>query len=199
VKAKESVLGRDHPDVYGSLWNLGSALQLAGRYGEALAVDSSTEALFAKSLGPDHVKVGHLSNNRGEVLNLLGRHGDAAQAFQKSLEIFRLAGADRDLLSYALTGLARANLGEGRPREAIPLLEEALHDRVEAHADSEHLGETRFALARALWSRLDQRDHARTLARQALADYAEVKVPTAPVPDVAAWLRAPAAAHVEGP
>jgi hypothetical protein len=55
------------------------------------------------------------------------------------------------------------------------------------------MGEVRFALARALWQRPAERGRARALAAQALADYAQVKQPDIPAPDVAAWLRAPSA------
>jgi eukaryotic-like serine/threonine-protein kinase len=109
--------------------------------------------------------------------------------FEQALSIWRKSGADPMFVSYGLTGLGIALVGEGRAAEAVPSLEDALQIRVDKQFDVEHLGETRFALARALWVHPAQRERARELARQALADYGQVKQPTAPVPDVAAWLR----------
>ena len=191
--AKEKVLGKDNFELFTLDGDLGGILAISGRYEEALTVDVSAVAGLTRLLGPEHPQVGMFTNTEAEVLNLLGRHAEARAAFEQTLSIWHASGADPFYVSYGLTGVGTALLGEGRPTEAVAPLEEALRIRVDEKIDPEHLGETRFALARALWAAPAARDRARTLARQALADYAQVKEPTAPVPDVAAWLRAPSA------
>jgi tetratricopeptide (TPR) repeat protein len=135
-----------------------------------------------------------VSSNRGESLDYLGRYAEARADFSRAADIWRRAKADEMFLSFAFTGLGTALLGEGKTGDAVAPLEEALRIRVAKRLDPERLGETRFALARALWSRPGERERSRDLARQALMDYAQVKTPTAPIPDVAAWLRSPSTA-----
>jgi tetratricopeptide (TPR) repeat protein len=143
--------------------------------------------------GGEHVSVAMVSNNLGEALNSLQRHTEARAAFTKALEIWRRAGSDAFYLGYGLTGQGIAILGEGKAAEAITPLEEALKIRVDKKADAEHMGETRFALARALWSQAAARDRARALATDARENYAQVKTGAARVAAVDAWLKAPAA------
>jgi tetratricopeptide (TPR) repeat protein len=188
---KQRDLGRDNYDAVGGLLNLAVGLQAAGRYEEAVATDATARDAFVRVVGAEHPVVAMASSNRGESLDYLGRYSEARADFARAADIWRRSKADPGFVSYALTGLGTALLGEGKAGEAIAPLEEALRARVEKRFDAERLGETRFALARALWSKPAERDRARDLARQALADYAQVKTPTAPMPDVAAWLRAP--------
>jgi serine/threonine protein kinase/tetratricopeptide (TPR) repeat protein len=165
-----TALGRDHPDALISLMNTGSASLSAGRYAEALESSSLASRKFGAILGAEHPKIALSMNNEGEALNALGRHGEALDAFRRTMEIWRKAGADRMFMAYGLTGQGIALVGLGRNAEAIPPLEEALRTRIETHSDGEHLGETRFALARALWSRPADRPRARTLALSARSD-----------------------------
>jgi tetratricopeptide (TPR) repeat protein len=129
--------------------------------------------------------------NVGEIFNLLRRHEEAQASYGRALEVFRKTAAVASFRAYALTGVAVARLGLGHPDEAEPLLEEALRIRTADRAGPSLMGEVRFALARALWARPAARPRALTLARAALADYAQVKVALPPPPDIAAWLRAP--------
>jgi tetratricopeptide (TPR) repeat protein len=188
---KARAVGHDSYDTIQGLINIGLGLQAAGHYEDALAVDMEGKEAMTRLLGADHPMIAMASSNAGETLNDLGRYAEARVEFARAAAIWRRASADVGFQSYALTGLGLALLGEGKPAAAIEPLEEALRARVEKRFDVERLGETRFALARALWSKPAARDRALALAQQALADYAQVKTPTAPVPDVAAWLRAP--------
>ncbi|HEV3032023.1 MAG TPA: tetratricopeptide repeat-containing protein kinase family protein, partial [Polyangia bacterium] len=188
---KERVVGRDNYDTILGLMNVGVGFEYAGKYEESCATSAASREAMSRLLGPDHPSVALASNNEGESLNFLHRYAEANVAFQRAYDIWRRSEADAIFLSYALTGLGISYLGEGRADEAVAPLEEALRVRVAKQFDPERVGETRFALARALWSRPADRERARALARLALADYAQVKTPTLPPPDVAAWLRAP--------
>jgi len=196
--AKTKLLGADHPDVGMSGIGLGNMLQEAGRYEEALAIDASTAEMLRRSLGADHPWVARDLNNEGEVLNILHRYAEARSAFERCVDIWTKTGAPASLLAYGQTGLGVALVGEGRGGEAVAPLGRALASREEAHEPAEVLGETRFALARALWTQPRARARALALARQARADYAQAKVaPT--VATIDAWLATPGAKPSAGP
>ncbi|HVX97552.1 MAG TPA: serine/threonine-protein kinase [Polyangia bacterium] len=187
-------LGPDSYETFVASLNLAVGLQSAGRYVDAVVMNGETRDGLVNLLGPEHPVVAMVSSNRGESLDYLGRYAEARADFSRAADIWRRAKADEMFLSFAFTGLGTALLGEGKTGDAVAPLEEALRIRVAKRLDPERLGETRFALARALWSRPGERERSRDLARQALMDYAQVKTPTAPIPDVAAWLRSPSTA-----
>jgi eukaryotic-like serine/threonine-protein kinase len=193
LEIEQRVLPKGHYDILVVTNNMGNALQLAGRSDEALVKLARAREDSERVLGPGHPLVAMVSNNEGEVLNLLGRYAEGRVAYQRSLDVWRRSNVDEFLLAFALTGLGRAYIGEGRPAEGIGPLEEALRIRTAKAVESESLGFTRFSLAAALWSQPAHRDRARALARQARSELAQVTKPTMPLPDVDAWLRAPSA------
>jgi serine/threonine protein kinase/tetratricopeptide (TPR) repeat protein len=168
----QKVLGPDHPFSITGLSNIGDALAGVGRYEEALVADRIARAVGERVLGPDHPMVAPPCNNECEALNHLGRFPEAHAACGRALEIWRAAGTDLTIQSYGLTGLGLALLGEGHAADAVEPLEEAVKARAEGHLALDRVGESRFALARALWSRPADRPRARELARQARADAA---------------------------
>jgi len=190
---KEKILGPDHLDVALMFNNLGNALVVAARGAEAVDAFSESLARIERAVGGDHPSIAFASNNLGEALNSLHRHVEARAAFTRAVDLWRRAGTDPQFVAYALTGQGIAILGEGKPADAAAPLEEALRTRVDKKADHEHLGETRFALARALWARPATHERARALAREARADYGEVKTAASTVAAIDAWLAAPAA------
>src|SRR5206468_12006519 len=115
----------------------------------------------------------------------LGRYVEAERAYERSVKVFRQSATDPGVLAWALTGLGRARLGDKRPAAAVAPLEEALAARVDKHASHAMLGETRFALARALWPRQSERPRARALAASARVDLADDKKGRA---EIEAWL-----------
>ena len=174
-------LGPDHPLSIVGLSNIGDALAGAGRFEEALAADRVARAAGERVLGPDQPEVANTINNECEVLNRLGRFAEARVTCERAIAVWRAAGTDAAIQSYGLTGLGLALLGEGRPVEAIAPLEQAVVARSNGHLAPELLSESRFALARALWSRAAERPRALTLARQARADVASDQKAVAPI------------------
>jgi hypothetical protein len=160
-----------------------------------------TEArdLAVHALGAVHPYVGMLENNRGEVLNLMHRHGEARTTLARTIEIWKASGVDPMMLAYAQTGLGLAFLGDHRPLDAVEPLAAALQTRVAGQAAPDLLGETRFALARALWAQRGDRPRAEGLARQARADYLALEKTTGTAPaalaQVDAWLASPTASR----
>jgi tetratricopeptide (TPR) repeat protein/predicted Ser/Thr protein kinase len=160
-------LGADHPMAITGIANIGDAFAVSGHYEEAIAADRQARAAAERTLGPDHPLVGNISSNECEALNRLGRYGEALVACQHALAIWRATGTDAAIQSYGLTGVGLALLGEGRAAEAVAPLQEAVTARESGHIAPALVGESRFALARALWSRPAERPRALALARQA--------------------------------
>ncbi len=150
-------------------------MQTAGRLVPALERVTEARDRASRAMSAVHPTVAIFENNRGEILNALHRYSEARAAFAHALDVWTQARVEPEMLSYARTGLGLALLGEHRPADAIEPLQEALDTRVTGKAAPDLIGETRFALARALWSKPGQRARAEELAREARADYARVE------------------------
>jgi tetratricopeptide (TPR) repeat protein len=180
-------LGPDHPRALAGLMDIGDALSNAGRYDEAVAADETALAAVQRVLGPTHPLAAMISSNECEALNGARRFERALPLCQRALENLRVVGANAVALSYPLTQIGIARLGLGAPAEAIAPLEEAVAARQAARSAASMLGESRFALARALWSRAVARPRALALARQARTDYGG---DSKRVAEIDAWLAA---------
>ena len=194
LAAKLKVLGPDHPDIPVSLMHVGNALALVGRHEDALATFDDARSRIIRLTGSESGSFAAIESNRSEVLSSLGRYHEAREGFQRALDVWRAVGASNPILdAYPQTGLGIAALGEGRPLEAVAPLEIALEARTKLHAGPQHLSETRFALARALWARPSDRRRARALALDARAALAAATTPAgaAALAKIDAWLKAP--------
>jgi eukaryotic-like serine/threonine-protein kinase len=181
-------LGPDHPFTLAGLMNIGDGLSGAGHYEEARVADLTALAAAERVYGPVHTVVAADANNLCEALNRLGRYDEARAACGRALAVWKEVGAAPVVRAYGLTGLGTALVGEGRAVEAIAPLEEAVAARAASTVGPTFLGESRFALARALWSRPATRPRALALARQARADDAgDAKAVAA----IDAWLAKP--------
>jgi tetratricopeptide (TPR) repeat protein len=192
IAVTRRLLGPDDPWTIQWEANKADWEESAGHLEQALKSDSAAIAHLERVLGRDHPKVAMTSNNEGEVLNLLGRYLEAEAAYRRAARIWRESGAAPVFMGWALTGLGRALLGQNRPGAAVGPLEEALKIRNEKSAPGPQRGETRFALARALWPDDAQRPRAMALALAARDDYAG---DPGAVAEIAGWLaqrRAPA-------
>jgi hypothetical protein len=189
--AKVRLLGDHNADVLQSSLSIGNALHLAGRDEESWKVSAALADESARVLGPGHPAVAMILDNEGEALLALGRFGEAHAAFERALDIMRRAGSDPSAIAMILTDLGLSLIGGGRAEQAIEPLEAALRTRREKHEPPDHLAETGFALARALWSRPDERRRARSLAEAARAEYEQANNAATEIAKIDAWLRAP--------
>jgi serine/threonine protein kinase/tetratricopeptide (TPR) repeat protein len=185
IEITRRLLGPDDPLTIQWEVNKGDWQQSAGFFDEALKTEIEAREHFERVLGRDHPRVGQVWNNQGEVLNLLGRYSEADAAYRRAAQLFRESGADPTLLAWALTGLGRALLGEKEPAAAVDPLEEALDLRIKSDAAPAQLGDTRFALGRALWSRPSERRRALELVVSARSDYGKDEKTVA---EIDAWL-----------
>ncbi len=194
---QEKLLGEDHPYAIGCLNSEGLALEAAGQLPEALLTLTLARDRLMHALGAFHPDVAMIENNRGEVLNSLRRFPEAQAAFERAIGLWTDTKADPMSLPYAQTGLGLALLGERRPLEAIAPLQAALATRLAGKAAPELVGETRFALARALWARPADHARAEELARKARGDYTMGEKhgdsPPGAVAQIDSWLATPQA------
>ena len=76
---REKALGRDHPDVAGSLNNLAVLYYHQGAYQKAAEAFERIITIFEKALGPDHPNLAVAMGNYAVILGKLDRSDDAAQ------------------------------------------------------------------------------------------------------------------------
>jgi serine/threonine protein kinase/tetratricopeptide (TPR) repeat protein len=189
VRYKRTVLGADHPDVGVSEGNLGISLAEMGRFEEAADHIESSIRILERGLGNAHPDLAFQLSNRGEVLNSLGRYRDAREAFSRAIEIWEneLGPKSQDL-GDPLTGIGISYLEERDPQKAVAYLRRAQEIRDEGQSRPSKRGETKFALARALWESRRDRRQARSLATAARSAYETAKN-SSKVAEVEDWLR----------
>ncbi|MEM9458727.1 MAG: tetratricopeptide repeat protein [Myxococcota bacterium] len=174
---REEALGPEHPEVARLLSNLGFGADLQGKHEEAQDFHERALAIMERAFGRDHPDVASSLNNLGRVVKSQGKYEEAQALYERALGVMKRAlGPEHPYIAYPLTGLGAALLGLGRPVDALPVLERALAIRNSDAVDPAELAETRFALARALWTvpaaQGRDRPRARTLAQQARTAYA---------------------------
>jgi serine/threonine-protein kinase len=193
VALKVRALGPDHPDVARSMDSLGQALEEMGQHEAALAQSQRALTIAENASGKMSPALVYIVSNRGEILNSLGRGEDAVRTFERALALVRASmSEDAPFAAFPLTGLGKAYLLLGRNDEAVSTLERALRIREKGDRICQRLGETRFALARALVARgrADDRARARALGVAAHDAYTGCKWYEADGATVDRWLAA---------
>jgi tetratricopeptide (TPR) repeat protein/tRNA A-37 threonylcarbamoyl transferase component Bud32 len=187
---KERILGADDPDVATSLGNIALTLSALGRTTEALAMNDRCLRIFRGAMGREHPRVANELHNRGEILAAAGRYEQALGAYEEAQRIWRREfGPENALAAYALTGRGKSLLALDRAREAIPLLQEALALRERFDKDDARIGETEFAIARALTANHAPPQQAVGFARRALEHYRAAANRSQTADTIEVWLR----------
>ncbi len=197
---KEQSLGSDHPDVALSLDNLSNVLTELGRPEEALKMSEKAMEILAKHGDPDLLSFVP-GINQGDALRALGRYAEAEKAYSQALSTGQTAYSPANpILAYALQGLGEVKLAQHRANAAVPLLEQAFRIRKANERNALPLGDTKFALARALRESGRDRRRALTLASEARQHFATLATHERER-TVVAWLtetRRPSERHPSG-
>jgi serine/threonine protein kinase/tetratricopeptide (TPR) repeat protein len=189
VATKIRVVGEVHFDVAVSLTNEAYVLHELGRTDEAIEKNRRALEIFHKTLGSDHPRVANPLLDGSEFMNARGRHVEAQAMAEQALAIMeRELDSDQPEFAVALTSIGLSWLGRGKPHLAIPVLEKALLIREVRDPDPDRLGETRFALARALWESNHSSVRAAQLAEKALGDFQKSSRTTNQKMDVMRWI-----------
>ncbi len=173
VALKESVLGKDHPDVAISLYLLGMVLTENRKPAEGLASADRSLDILQKNDDPNPDFIASVQDTRGTALVALGRTSEAEACFLATSRIYRQDSRSTDRMqAFPLQGFGMVRLARGEPRAALPFLEDALRIREAGESIPYNVAETRFSLARALWESGGDRRRALKLATQAQQTYA---------------------------
>jgi len=179
----------DDPDVIRANGNVAMALNELGRVSEALEVNDRAVVATRRGLGSEHPLMGIQLTNRGEMLNALQRWEEARGAFTQAQAIWeKQLAPEHAFFAYPLTGIGLGYLGERKPAQAIAPLERALGIRRANGEAPKRMGETLFALARALWDAGQDRPRAHTLAFEARDSYQKVAALKQQSAEVSLWL-----------
>jgi eukaryotic-like serine/threonine-protein kinase len=160
-----------HPKVAMVELNLGKTLAALGREPEAVEQLERARAAFERYGGPEHVDVGKALDALGLLEYQRGRYAEARAQQLRALEIFERAYSaepSHARIARALWALGRTELQLGQVEEARARLERAHQLQTGADVRAVDRAQTELTLAQLQW-RVDERDAARTLARQALA------------------------------
>ncbi|WP_426755072.1 protein kinase domain-containing protein [Myxococcus sp. Y35] len=186
LRQTEAAVGPRHLDVARRHQGLSMALREQREFARALEHARASVALHRELLGGTHLKVAEALDEEGMSLLALGRNEEALKVYEEALAVKRAQlGPEHEDLQYSYDGVGQALLGLGRTREALVPLRKAV---AFTGAQEDSLGESGFALARALWKE-GQGEEARAEAAKARERFA-ASGRTSQADAVRAWLEA---------
>jgi tetratricopeptide (TPR) repeat protein/tRNA A-37 threonylcarbamoyl transferase component Bud32 len=164
----ERALGPAHPHLSYALINLIGVALLEKKHEEALGHGGRALRIVSAALGEDHTLAAAVRRYLGDVRSEMGQHARAAEQHRRAIAIYdRALGAAHPEKAAALVGLGVAELGLGRPREALAPLADA--KRLSAGRDVALHALATYHLARAVWTAERDATRARVLAAEARA------------------------------
>jgi serine/threonine-protein kinase len=184
----EKALRPDDPDLMRLEDEMGIVLTDMGRPAEALGHNERALEIGRRVFGADHPVIAPFLSNRAEVLNGLYRGREARESASRAISIWeKQLPKDHLFFGYPLTAIGQSYLREGKPASAVAPLERALEIR-RAKDVPLRVGETTFALARALWDSGQDHARARSLAIEARDAYATLPTLKKEQETVSRWL-----------
>ncbi len=188
----EQELGPTNYQLAQPLVQLGIAQSEAGSFADALASFQRALAIRDATLPPDHPDIAYtLLNLATEQLNL-ELYPEALASCERARALFEAKhepGEDPIELGYAWMGIGQAHIGLRDYTAARDALERSLAIHLRHSTALDTRGQTRFALAQALWA-MDEREAALEQARTATADYRASNEPSEEeVAEIDEWLR----------
>jgi len=168
LKIRTNAFGERSADAALSLGNLASAILAKGEFERAAQHAQLALEIREETVGADHPHTASSLTNLGLIAEKRRDWAEAVRLNKRAVRIFDAAlGPKHPYVAHPLTSLGRALLERGEGPSAVTHLQRALEIR-EASSTPEEVGETRFALARALWG-VDEQARAVTLAQLARA------------------------------
>ena len=125
VKAREKMLGPEHPDTLTSVSNLGSVLSRQGKYEEAEAMHRRALTAREKVLGPEHPNTLISVSKLGSVLARQGKYEEAKAIQRRALKASeKVLGPEHPNTLSSVSQLGSVLARQGKYEEA-----EAMHRR----------------------------------------------------------------------
>jgi tetratricopeptide (TPR) repeat protein len=177
-----------HAAVGAHLSWTGDVLEDKGDLAGALAYYRRALESRKKGLGPSHPETLHSMTLVGAELILLHRCSEARPILDAAFAGLE-KGTDPDhmYIGEVLDQLARCDVADGHPADAVPRLERAIAIEEKLTGELVDRGSYRWLLARALWS-LGRRDAAIAAARKAEPELASDPDGAEELTAVRAWL-----------
>jgi tetratricopeptide (TPR) repeat protein len=173
---RRELLGEDHPATAATMSSLGVVHLRREEIAQARALFEGALAVFERSGGGSHPTAGAARINLAETWERDGAFEKAHAEFQRAEAIFRATlGPDHPYLAFAIAGRGRIALAQGRPEEALSLLEDALAR--DGAGDPELRASTQLAIARTLTTLRRDPARARELATAAREGFAALTMP----------------------
>ena len=130
VSLSTGLLGPEHPDTLAARGNLAFSYRVAGRTGEAIAIEEQVAADRERLLGPEHPDTLAARGNLAFSYRVAGRTGEAiAIEEQVAADRERLLGPEHPDTLAARGNLAFSYRVAGRTGEAIAIEEQVAADR----------------------------------------------------------------------
>jgi tetratricopeptide (TPR) repeat protein len=146
----EATLGSQHPDLAQSLDNLATSLVQVGELEEARVLAQRALDIRLKSIGSEHPDVGDTRCTLADLALAEGKFDEGEEQASAALAVYEdRLGPKHPQVGIALTIRGQLRLGAGRPVEAIPDLERALHIRTNIQAPADDRAVVLDALARS--------------------------------------------------
>ena len=137
---RETLYGKEHPDIASSLHYIGDALVQLGRLTEAETYCRQALAMRQKLLGPTNLAVAQSLKGLGNVLIVQKRYAEAETNLNRSLALRKRLQGEEDLeFAETLTWLGNALANQGRYAESEAASRQALAIHVKQHV-YEHPG-----------------------------------------------------------
>jgi tetratricopeptide (TPR) repeat protein len=184
LKQTEASVGALHPDMARRHAMLSWTLREMGQYERALEHARAMTHIREATFGKGSPQAAEGLDEEGMSLLALKRYDEALKVYEEALAAKKQALPEGDeQLQFSYDGVGQALLGLGRAREALEPLRQAVSF---ASVPPPALGESGFALARALWES-GQQPEARAVAAKAREHFSQAEL--APrVSDVDSWL-----------
>src|SRR5712691_3130 len=124
---REQALGRDHPDIATSLYNLAFLSRDQGKHEQAKLLFQHALEIRQQVFGPNHPNVAECLNNLAWLYYAQGKYEQAESFYQRGLVIYeRVLGPNNHYVGDSLNGLALLYGAQSKYEQAEPLMQRSL-------------------------------------------------------------------------
>jgi CHAT domain-containing protein len=124
---REKNLGKNHPSVADSLYNLAELYRNQGKYADAEPLSKRALLIYEKVRGKDHPDVTNSLNNLAVLYSDQGKYAQAEPLYQRALDIdIKALGENHSNVATSLNNLAALYSDQGKYTQAEPLYQRAV-------------------------------------------------------------------------
>lgn len=131
VAMHEEIYKGEHANQAIAIDRLGMLQYNRGKYDDAKTLLNQAREIFLRTVGPGHPFTATNASNLGNVLLDMKLLPEGEAVLREAIESFAKFGRDPGSLTIAQCNLADAVADQGRPEEALPIIEKSLAKRKE--------------------------------------------------------------------